>query len=99
MFTQRRQQTGTALPQDTPYMKAAQVWDARIGDAYAHARNWRIMAFAMAGISLIFAGGFVYEATRTKIAAYYVPISEIRPAAQPSLISCRTGYAPPSPNP
>jgi type IV secretion system protein VirB5 len=35
------------------------------------------MAFVMAGVSCIFAAGFVYEATRTQIAAYYVPISEI----------------------
>lgn len=77
MFPQRRQQTGTSLPEETPYLHARQVWDNRIGDAYAHARNWRLMAFAMAGVSLIFATGFVFEATRTKIAAYYVPISEI----------------------
>jgi type IV secretion system protein VirB5 len=77
MFSQRRLDTGTSLPQETPYQRARQVWDNRIGDGYAHARNWRIMAFCMAGVSLIFAAGFVYEATRTKIAAYYVPISEI----------------------
>lgn len=77
MFSQRRLDTGTSMPQETPYLRAKQIWDNRIGDGYAHARNWRIMAFCMAGVSLIFAAGFVYEATRTKIAAYYVPISEI----------------------
>jgi type IV secretory pathway TrbF-like protein len=77
MFAQRRLETGTSLPQETPYQRAAQVWDQRIGDGYAHARNWRLMAFCMAGVSCIFAAGFVYEATRTQIAAYYVPISEI----------------------
>ena len=29
----------------TPYQKAAQVWDRRMGDALAHARNWRLAAF------------------------------------------------------
>ena len=77
MFAQRRLDTGSSVPQDTPYQRAAQVWDNRIGNAYAHARNWRLMAFGLAGISCIFAAGFVYEATRTKIAAYYVPINEI----------------------
>src|SRR4051794_26233773 len=77
MFANRRLETGTSLPQETPYQRASQVWDGRIGNAYAHARNWRVMAFVMAGVSCIFAGGFVYEATRTQIAAYYVPISEI----------------------
>jgi type IV secretion system protein VirB5 len=77
MFSHRRLDTGSSVPQETPYLRAKQVWDGRIGDAYAHARNWRIMAFCMVGVSVIFAAGFVYEATRTKIATYYVPISEI----------------------
>ena len=29
----------------TPYQKAAQVWDDRIGSARVQARNWRLMAF------------------------------------------------------
>ena len=77
MFATRRLETGTSMPQETPYQQATRVWDGRMGDAYAHARNWRLMAFVMAGISCIFAAGFVYEATRTQIAAYYVPITEI----------------------
>ena len=38
----------------TPYQRAAQVWDDRIGSARVQARNWRLMAFA----SLFLAGGF-----------------------------------------
>ena len=29
----------------TPYQKAAQIWDERIGSARVQARNWRLMAF------------------------------------------------------
>lgn len=29
----------------TPYQKAAQVWDERIGSARAQARNWRLISF------------------------------------------------------
>src|SRR3546814_3308322 len=29
----------------TPYQKAAQLWDERIGSARVQARNWRLMAF------------------------------------------------------
>ena len=28
----------------TPYQKAAQVWDERIGSARVQAHNWRLMA-------------------------------------------------------
>ena len=31
----------------TPYQKAAQVWDDRIGSARVQARNWRAMAFGL----------------------------------------------------
>jgi type IV secretory pathway TrbF-like protein len=57
-FSARRLDTGSSVPVETPYQRAKQVWDNRIGDAYAHARNWRLMAFCMAGISCIFAAGF-----------------------------------------
>ncbi|MFX8692430.1 VirB8/TrbF family protein, partial [Acinetobacter baumannii] len=30
---------------ETPYQKASQVWDERIGAARVQARNWRLMAF------------------------------------------------------
>ena len=35
-----------SMPQPvTPYQKAAQVWDDRIGSARVQAKNWRLMAF------------------------------------------------------
>ena len=36
----------------TPYQKAAQVWDERLGSARVQARNWRFMAFGALGIFL-----------------------------------------------
>ena len=34
----------------TPYQKAAQVWDQRIGSARVQARNWRLVAFGCLGL-------------------------------------------------
>jgi len=34
----------------TPYQKAAQVWDERVGSARVQARNWRFMAFGCLGL-------------------------------------------------
>lgn len=39
---------------ETPYQRAGQAWDDRIGSARVQARNWRYMAFGC----LILAGGF-----------------------------------------
>jgi len=76
-FSTRRMASKAILPEETPYLRAAQQWDYRIGDARAQARNWRLMAFSSIFIAGIFAVGFAYEATRIKVAAYYVPVDEI----------------------
>jgi type IV secretory pathway TrbF-like protein len=76
-FSTRRMASKAILPEETPYLRAAQQWDYRIGDARAQARNWRLMAFSSIAIAGIFAAGFAYEATRVKVAAYYVPVDEI----------------------
>ena len=36
---------------ETPYQRAAQAWDERIGSARVQARNWRLMAFGSLALS------------------------------------------------
>jgi type IV secretion system protein VirB5 len=76
-FGGQRPRTTAVIPEASPFARAHQIWAGRDGDGRAQARNWRIMAFAMTATAMIFAAGFVYEATRIKIAAYYVPINEL----------------------
>ena len=42
---------GTTPQPVTPYQKAAQVWDERIGSSRAQAHNWRLMALGSLVIS------------------------------------------------
>jgi type IV secretion system protein TrbF len=51
---------GTTPPAVTPYQKAAQVWDDRIGSARVQAHNWRLMAFACMGVSFVLLGGLAW---------------------------------------
>lgn len=44
----------------TPYQKAAQVWDERIGSARVQARNWRLVAVACLAISLLLAAAVLW---------------------------------------
>jgi type IV secretion system protein TrbF len=44
----------------TPYQKAGQVWDERIGSARAQARSWRIATFIGLGVSLALAVGLLW---------------------------------------
>src|SRR5499426_4233194 len=37
----------------TPYQKAAQIWDERIGSARVQAHNWRLMALGSLALALL----------------------------------------------
>ena len=54
MFRRPSTHYGKAPEPETPYQRAAQVWDDRIGSARVQARNWRYMAFG----SLFLSAGF-----------------------------------------
>lgn len=44
-------------PLDTPYRRARQEWDSRMGSALVHARNWRLATFAsLATVALAIVG-------------------------------------------
>lgn len=45
-FKRAVQRYGRTPEPETPYQRAGQVWDERIGSARAQARNWRLMAWA-----------------------------------------------------
>lgn len=60
--------------EQSPFARAAQVWDHRIGSARVQARNWRIVAFACLGLSVVLVVGLIYQAAQTHIEAYVVPI-------------------------
>ena len=55
----------------TPYQKAAQVWDERIGSARVQAHNWRLMALGSLALSLILAAILLWLG-RTGTAVPYV---------------------------
>ncbi len=60
----------------TPYQKAAQIWDERIGSARLQARNWRLMAFGCLALSLIVIGGLLWQLGRSTITPYVVEVDK-----------------------
>ncbi|MFC5386822.1 conjugal transfer protein TrbF [Aquamicrobium segne] len=58
----------------TPYQKAAQVWDERIGSARVQARNWRLMAFGCLILSGGFASALVWQSARGTVVPWVVEI-------------------------
>jgi type IV secretion system protein VirB5 len=51
---------GATPPVVTPYQKASQVWDERIGSSRVQAHNWRLMAFGCLGVSIALLCGLVW---------------------------------------
>ncbi|WP_119681846.1 conjugal transfer protein TrbF [Indioceanicola profundi] len=77
MFKRPSTHYGKTPEPETPYQRAAQVWDERIGSARVQARNWRLMAFG----SLLLAGGFasavVWQSARGTIVPWVVQVDQL----------------------
>ncbi|MBX9591695.1 MAG: conjugal transfer protein TrbF [Hyphomonadaceae bacterium] len=58
----------------TPYQKAAQVWDERIGSARVQAHNWRLMALGSLALSLILAGILLWIGRSASTTPYIVEV-------------------------
>ena len=63
----------TPVP-ETPYQRAGQVWDERLGSARVQARNWRLAAFTSLGASLVMSAGLVWQAGQSSITPYVVEV-------------------------
>jgi type IV secretory pathway TrbF-like protein len=62
---------------ETPYQKAAQVWDERIGSARVQAKNWRFMAFGSLILSAGFAAALVWQSARGTVVPWVVQIDKL----------------------
>jgi type IV secretion system protein VirB5 len=67
---------GASAPVETPYIRAQQVWDDRIGSARAQAANWRLAAFASMAITAVTLGAYIVERSDTHVATYVVPVDQ-----------------------
>ncbi|MHB2166523.1 conjugal transfer protein TrbF [Alsobacter sp. R-9] len=62
---------------ETPYQRAAQVWDERIGSARVQARNWRYMAFGSLILSAGFASALVWQTARGTVVPWVVQVDKL----------------------
>ncbi len=61
----------------TPYQKAAQAWDERIGSARVQAKNWRYMAFGSLILSAGFATALVWQSARGTVVPWVVQVDKL----------------------
>jgi type IV secretion system protein VirB5 len=75
-FRRAVQRYGRTPEPETPYQKAGQVWDERIGSARVQARNWRLMAFGGLLLSSGLSAGLLWESTQSRVVPYVVEVDK-----------------------
>ena len=61
----------------TPYQRAAQVWDDRIGSARVQAASWRLAFFGTLALSSGLAAGLVWQGARGTIVPWVVEVNKL----------------------
>ena len=77
LFKRSATHYGKSPQPETPYQRAAQVWDERIGSARVQARNWRYMAFASLILAAGFAGALVWQSARGTVVPWVVQVDAL----------------------
>lgn len=62
---------------ETPFQKAGQLWDERIGSARVQARNWRMMAFGSLLLSAGLASALIWQSARGTVTPWIVQIDKL----------------------
>lgn len=62
---------------ETPYQRAGQLWDERIGSARVQARNWRMMAFGGLALSSGLSTALVWQSMQSRVVPYVVEVDRL----------------------
>jgi type IV secretion system protein TrbF len=77
VFKRTIQRYGRTPQPETPYQKAGQLWDERIGSARVQAKNWRLMAFGSLVLSAGLATGVMWQAAQSRVTPYVVEVDRL----------------------
>lgn len=77
IFRRAIQRYGKTPQPVTPYQKAAQIWDERIGSARVQARNWRLMALGSLTLAFGLAGGLLWQSVQSRVVPYVVEVDRL----------------------
>lgn len=95
MFRRPSIRYGTSPEPVTPYQRAAQVWDDRIGSARVQARSWRLAFFGCLALSGGLAGGLVWQSARGTITPWVVEVDRLGQAQ--AIAPADAGFRPTDP--
>ena len=76
-FRRAVQRYGRTPEPETPWQRAGQVWDERIGSARVQARNWRLMAFGGLALSSALSAGLLWQSMQSRVVPYVVEVDAL----------------------
>ena len=77
LFKRQDVRYGRTPEPETPYQRAAQAWDDRIGSARVQAKNWRLMAFGSLLLSAGLASALVWQSATGRIVPWVVQVDRL----------------------
>ncbi len=94
-FKRAVQRYGRTPAPETPYQRAGQLWDERIGSARVQARSWRLIAFGCLGLTTVLSGGLLWQSLQSRVVPYVVEVDRLGEARAVS--PAEAGYHPTDP--
>jgi len=94
-FKRAVQRYGRTPEPETPYQRAGQLWDERIGSARVQARNWRLIAFGGLFLTTGLSGGLVWQSMQSRVVPYVVEVDSLGEARAVAPVA--TDYRPTDP--
>jgi type IV secretion system protein TrbF len=95
MFSRSSIRYGRTPEPETPYQRAAQVWDDRIGSARVQAKNWRLAFFGTLALSSGLTAGLIWQSARGTIVPWVVQVDKFGEAQ--AVAPADAGYNPTDP--
>lgn len=77
---------------ETPYQRAGQAWDERIGSARVQARNWRLMALGELALVAGLSAALVVQSARGTVTPWVVQVDKLGQAQ--AVAPAEAGYRP-----
>lgn len=75
---------GSVIPPETPYQRARQEWDERMGLTVVHARNWRLASFIFAVVAVALTAALVVQSSKSKVVPVLVALNPV--TGEPSVL-------------
>ena len=76
-FKRAVQRYGQTPEPETPYQRAGQLWDERIGAARVQAKNWRLMAFGGLLLTTGLSAALIWQSMQSRVVPYVVEVDQL----------------------